>query len=72
LGKKKWKSSSIFKNIEVVFQISSRWVKIRLHAVNQLPGLPGSGLKVSVGGGGGGFHCIMWSRQLRLWVEVGL
>ena len=26
--------------------ISSSWVKIRLHTENQLPGLPGSGLKV--------------------------
>ena len=40
--------SSIFKNIEVFFHISSSWVKIRLHTENQLPGLPGSALKVSV------------------------
>ena len=26
--------------------ISSSWVKIRLHTENQLPGLPGSALKV--------------------------
>ena len=44
------RSSSIFKNIEVVFHISSSWVKIRLHTENQLPGLPGSALKVSVVG----------------------
>ena len=30
--------------------ISSSWVKIRLHTENQLPGLSGSALKVSVGG----------------------
>ena len=27
---------------------SSSWVEIRLHAENQLPGYPGSGLKVTV------------------------
>ena len=37
--------SSIFKNIDVVFHISSSWVKIRLYTENQLPRLPGSGLK---------------------------
>ena len=45
-------SSSIKKNLEVVFHISSSWVKIRLHTENQLPGLPGSALKASVGVGG--------------------
>ena len=61
-----WKtlrSSSIFKNIEVVFHNSSSWVKIRLHTKNQLSGLPGSALKVCVGGGvggGGGFYLIIW------------
>ena len=30
--------------------MSSSWVKIRLHTENQLPGLPGSALKVSVVG----------------------
>ena len=49
---KKLRSSSIFKNIEVVFHNSSSWVKIRLHTKNQLPGLPGSALKVYVGWGG--------------------
>ena len=34
--------------------ISSSWVKIRLHTKNQLPGLSGSALKVSLGGGWGG------------------
>jgi hypothetical protein len=37
--------SSIFKNIQVVFHISSSWVKIRLHK-NQLPMLFGSALNV--------------------------
>ena len=39
---KNLRSSSIFKNIDVVFHISSSWVKIRLHTKNQLCGLPGS------------------------------
>ena len=43
-----------------------------LHSENQLPGLPGGGVKVSLGGDGGGFYCIMWSHRLRLWVEFGL
>ena len=34
--------------------ISSSWVKIRLHTENQLPGLPGSALKVVLGGWVGG------------------
>ena len=38
--------SSINKKNEVVFHISSSWVKIRLHNGNQLPGLPGSALNV--------------------------
>jgi hypothetical protein len=63
------------KKIEVVFDfvyhISSSWVKRRLHTENLLHGLPGSASKFSVVGGGG-FHCIMWSHQLRFWVEVGL
>ena len=36
------------------FHISSSWVKIRLHAENHLPRLPGSALKVYVVGGVGG------------------
>ena len=48
---KKIRLSSIFKNIEVVFHISSSWVKIRLHTENQLPRLSGSALKVRLGGG---------------------
>ena len=43
----------MFKNIEVAFLFSSSWVKIKLQTENQLLGLPGSGLNVSVGGGGG-------------------
>ena len=31
--------------------ILSSWVKIILHTKNQLPGLPGSNLKVVMGGG---------------------
>ena len=59
-----FRSSSIFINIEVVFHISSSWVRIRLHTKNQLPRLPGSGLKCNhicgvvlvwwCGGSGGG------------------
>jgi hypothetical protein len=41
-------SSSIFKSIEVFFHISSSWVKIRLHTENQLPGMLGRALKVSM------------------------
>ena len=51
---------------------SSSWVKIRLHAENQLPGYPGSGLKVSVCVGGGwlgGDRPITLSLQLKFsWV----
>ena len=62
--------------------ISSSWVKIRLHTENQLPGLPGSALKVSVGWGrGGGSGGVVWGGWVPLhyvvtptssWVEVGL
>jgi hypothetical protein len=34
------------KTVEVVFHISSSWVKIRLHTKNQLPKLPGTALNV--------------------------
>ena len=37
---KKLRMPSIFKNIEVVFHISSSWVRIRQHTKNQLPRLP--------------------------------
>jgi hypothetical protein len=48
LLKRELRSSSIFKNIEVIFHIFSSWVKLRLHTENQLPGLPGISLKVCV------------------------
>ena len=49
---------------------SSSWVEIRLHAKNQLPGYPGSGLKVS--GGWRGDRPITLSLQLEMcWVELG-
>ena len=38
------------KNIEVVFQISSSWVKIRLHTKNQLPMLSKNALIVMIPG----------------------
>ena len=44
LSQQKLRSSSIFKNI------LSSWVKRRFHSENQLSGLPGSALKVSVCG----------------------
>ena len=40
------RSSSILEKNEVVFHISSSWVKIRLHTENQLPGLPRTALIV--------------------------
>ena len=42
--------------------ISSSWVKIRLHTENHLPGLPGSALKVCLGGvvGGGPTHNLVY------------
>jgi hypothetical protein len=42
---KKLRSSSIFKDIEVVSHISSTWVRIRLDTKKQLHRLPGRGLK---------------------------
>jgi hypothetical protein len=62
--KKKMRSSSIFKNIKVVFHISSSWVKIKLHTENQLPGLPGGALTVCVGWGGGGVVMVVGSTAL--------
>jgi hypothetical protein len=41
------RSLSIFKFIEFIFHVSSSWVRMRLHAKNQLPWLPGCGLKCS-------------------------
>ena len=66
---KKIRSSSIKKNIVVVFHNSSSWAKIRLHTENQLHGLPGSALKVSVGGGGVG-QPITLSIPTRVEVEL--
>ena len=53
---------------------SSNWVKIGLHAENQLPGWSGSGLKVCrVVVVGGGLEPIIESHQLWLsWVMVEL
>ena len=50
------------------FSISSSWVNIRLHTENQLYTLPGSALKVCVGGWwvGGGVES-EFSDQLWLW-----
>jgi hypothetical protein len=48
------RSSSIFKNIELVFHNSYSWVKIRFHTENQLPFVWGGGRVVVVGWGGGG------------------
>jgi hypothetical protein len=36
---------------KIFFHISSCWVRIRLHAKNQLSRLPGSGLKCNHSGG---------------------
>jgi hypothetical protein len=70
--------SSILKNIEDIVHISYSFVKIRVHSENQLPGLLGSALKVSVVGCGGrvvfwwgGFHLIMWPHQVCLWLKLG-
>ena len=49
---KKIRLSFIFKNFEVVFNISCSWVKIRLHCENQLPRLPKTALIVMSPGGG--------------------
>ena len=43
-----------------------------LHTENEIPGLPGSDLKVCMGcGDGGAFHLIMWSHQLRIGLKLG-
>jgi hypothetical protein len=47
-------SSQLFSNNVSDVPGLSIWVKIRLHTKNQLPGLSGSALNVSLGGGGGG------------------
>jgi hypothetical protein len=51
---------------------SSSWVKIRLHTENQLPMLPGSALKVPVGGWGGVVGSYPLSSQAPTPVEVEL
>ena len=73
-----WRSFFCFGRLPFVFGgLLSSWVKISLHTENQLPGLPGSACKVSVGwwggggGGGDGFHLIMWSHQLRIGLKLG-
>jgi hypothetical protein len=43
---KNLRSSSILKKVEVVFHISSSWVKVRLHTKNQRPRLAGTALNV--------------------------
>jgi hypothetical protein len=54
--KKKFKKGGGGRGYPYFFlHISTSWVKIRLHAENQLPRLPGSALKVYVGGGGVGW-----------------
>ena len=48
---------------------SSSWVKIGLHAENQLPGWFGSGLKVSGGGGGWlGYNSNNLVKPTSIWV----
>ena len=47
---KEFRLSSAVNNIEFVFHILPFLVKIRLHTKNQLPWLPGTALKASVGG----------------------
>ena len=49
---KKLRSSSVFKNVDVVFHISSSWVKIRLHTKNQLPRLSRTAVIVIIPGVG--------------------
>ena len=57
----------------IVWPNSSHWVKIRLHAENQLPRWSGSGLNVCGGWRGGvGHGLITLSLQLEWnWVELG-
>ena len=50
LGQKKFGSKKF--GVQFFLHESSSWVKIGLHAENQLPGWSGSGLKVCVVGGG--------------------
>ena len=46
---------------------SSNLVKVRLDTKNQIPWS-----SVVVGWGGGGFHLIMWSHQLRIGLKLGV
>ena len=46
--KKKFRSASFFKYIEVIFHILSSLVIIRLHTKNQPPRLPGTALNVMI------------------------
>jgi phosphatidylserine synthase len=46
------RSSSIFKNIEVVFHISSCWLRIRMYNKNRLHRLPRTAWNVMIPGGG--------------------
>jgi hypothetical protein len=48
------------KKIEVVFHISSSWVKIRLHTENQIPGLPRTDLNVMTPWCGGVVVVVWW------------
>ena len=48
LVKKKFGSNFVLGQIFLLLQESSSWVKIGLHAKNQLPGWSGSGLNVPV------------------------
>ena len=60
------RSSSIFKKIEVVFHISSSWVRIRLHTKNQLPRLSRSGLKFNHSG------VVWWGGVVWWWFFVSI
>ena len=50
---RKSEPSSVSLCYTIFLHETSSWFEIRLHTENQLPGYPGSGLKVSVVGGGG-------------------
>ena len=47
---KKLRSSSILKKIEVVFHISSSWIKIMFHTENHFPTLPRTARNVMIPG----------------------
>ena len=50
---RKSEPSSVSACYTIFLHETSSWFEIRLHTENQLPGYPGSGLKVSVVVGGG-------------------